>query len=240
MVTNLTWNEFCELYYPDAKECAQVNIAKQIKKLGGINRLVDTDYVADSAILAALEKTYTGFDAARGNKITAYLATIVHNEVVDILEKENKAAAKQCDIEDLKAAVQKMSDGPSEQTTAMLLKRLKQAIDKLSPSDQVILNHYLEDKSNYVTNASKALGVSDNYVRVRRSRIFEALPKLMEMTGTQYRQIAYEGDNFVFANQYMTSFECITVKSVEPKNPICPSLNTDRMATSLFIALLPF
>ncbi len=237
MVTDLTWNEFCELYYPGAKQCAQVNIAKQIRKLGGINRLVDTDYVADSAILAALEKTYSGFDAARGNKITAYLATIVHNEVVDILEKENKAAARQCDIEDLKSAVQKMSDGPSWQTSAMLLKRLKQAIDRLSPSDQVILNHYLEDKANYVTNASRVLGVSDNYVRVRRSRIFEALPKLMEMTGAQYRQLAYDDDSPVFAKQYTTSFECFIVKHTEPTNPICPSLDTGTMAASLLAIL---
>ena len=34
MMTNLTWNEFCELYYDSARSSAEVNLTKM---LGGKN-----------------------------------------------------------------------------------------------------------------------------------------------------------------------------------------------------------
>ena len=100
MMTDMTWNEFCELYYSIAKKDAEINLHKQIGKNGDTNKRVDRNYVIDAAVLAALEKTYTHFDASRGAKITTYLSRVVHNEVVDEFVRESKAAARQDDIDD--------------------------------------------------------------------------------------------------------------------------------------------
>ena len=86
MKTEWTWNEFCELYYDTAKKSAEINLQKQVRKLGGVDRRVDLDYVRDSAALTAMEKAYAHFDASRGAKITTFLSTLVHNEIVDQLE----------------------------------------------------------------------------------------------------------------------------------------------------------
>ena len=105
MKTEWTWNEFCELYYDTAKKSAEIYLQKQVRKLKGVDRRVDLDYVRDSAALTAMEKAYAHFDASRGAKITTFLSTLVHNEIVDQLEKESKAAAVQQDIDDVKTAV---------------------------------------------------------------------------------------------------------------------------------------
>ena len=109
MKTEWTWNEFCELYYDTAKKSAEIYLQKQVRKLGGVDRRVDLDYVRDSAALTAMEKAYAHFDASRGAKITTFLSTLVHNEIVDQLEKESKAAAVQRDIDDVKSAIKALA-----------------------------------------------------------------------------------------------------------------------------------
>ena len=154
MKTEWTWNEFCELYYDTAKKSAEINLQKQVRKLKGVDRRVDLDYVRDSAALTAMEKAYAHFDASRGAKITTFLSTLVHNEIVDQLEKESKAAAVQQDIDDVKTAVKALkalaneapSDTGSSDARAKLIPRLRAAIDKLSPGDQSIRNDDLGDK----------------------------------------------------------------------------------------------
>ena len=249
MKTEWTWNEFCELYYDTAKKSAEIYLQKQVRKLKGVDRRVDLDYVRDSAALTAMEKAYAHYDASRGARITTYLSTLVHNEVVDQLEKESKAAAVQRDIDDVKAAVKALkaladeapSDTGSSDARAKLIPRLRAAIDKLSPGDQIILNYYLEDKDTYVAKSVHALQVSENYVSVRRFRIFKLLPSLMEMTKADYQRFCYDYEGGAFAggnllNNDSVLFEmALTRRRISPVNPILPSLDPEIMAARLVV-----
>ena len=248
MMTEWTWNEFCELYFDTAKKSAEIYLQKQARKLGGLDRRVDLDYVRDSAALTAMEKAYAHFDASRGAKITTFLSTLVHNEIVDQLEKESKAAAAQRDIDDVKSAIKALalaeggsSDAGSAAARAKLIPRLRAAIDKLSPGDQIILNYYLEDKDTYVAKSVHALQVSENYVSVRRHRIFKLLPTLMEMTKADYQRFCYDYEGGAFAgggllNNDSVLFEMtLTRRRITPVNPIQPSLDSEIMAARLLL-----
>lgn len=249
MMTEWTWNEFCELYFDSAKKSAEIYLQKQARKLGGLDRRVDLDYVRDSAVLTAMEKAYAHYDASKGAKITTYLATLVHNEIVDLVEKESKAAAAQRDIDEVKTAIKALkaladeapSDTGSSDARAKLIPRLRAAIDKLSPSDQIILNYYLEDKSSYVAKSVQALQVSENYISVRRHRIFKLLPALMEMTKADYQRFCYDYEGGAFAggglmNNDSVLFEMtLTRRRITPVNPIQPSLDLEIMAARLLL-----
>ena len=249
MMTEWTWNEFCELYFDSAKKSAEIYLQKQARKLGGLDRRVDLDYVRDSAVLTAMEKAYAHYDASKGAKITTYLATLVHNEIVDLVEKESKAAAAQRDIDEVKTAIKALkaladeapSDTGSSDARAKLIPRLRAAIDKLSPSDQIILNYYLEDKSSYVAKSVQALQVSENYISVRRHRIFKLLPTLMEMTKADYQRFCYDYEGGAFAggglmNNDSVLFEMtLTRRRITPVNPIQPSLDLEIMAARLLL-----
>lgn len=248
MMTEWTWNEFCELYFDSAKKSAEIYLQKQARKLGGLDRRVDLDYVRDSAVLTAMEKAYAHYDASKGAKITTYLATLVHNEIVDLVEKESKAAAAQRDIDEVKTAIKALADeGLSDSGTAAarmkLIPRLRAAIEKLSPSDQIILNYYLEDKSSYVAKSVQALQVSENYISVRRHRIFKLLPTLMEMTKADYQRFCYDYEGGAFAggslmNNDSVLFEMtLTRRRITPVNPIQPSLDLEIMAARLVVEL---
>lgn len=250
MMTEWTWNEFCELYFDSAKKSAEIYLQKQARKLGGLDRRVDLDYVRDSAVLTAMEKAYAHYDASKGAKITTYLATLVHNEIVDLVEKESKAAAAQRDIDEVKTAIKALAladEGLSDSGTAAarmkLIPRLRAAIEKLSPSDQIILNYYLEDKSSYVAKSVQALQVSENYISVRRHRIFKLLPTLMEMTKADYRRFCYDYEGGAFAggslmNNDSVLFEMtLTRRRITPVNPIQPSLDLEIMAARLLLEL---
>jgi DNA-directed RNA polymerase specialized sigma24 family protein len=250
-MTEWTWNEFCELYFDSAKKSAEIYLQKQARKLGGLDRRVDLDYVRDSAVLTAMEKAYAHYDASKGAKITTYLATLVHNEIVDLVEKESKAAAAQRDIDEVKTAVKALkaladeapSDTGSSDARAKLIPRLRAAIEKLSPSDQIILNYYLEDKSSYVAKSVHALQVSENYISVRRHRIFKLLPTLMEMTKADYQRFCYDYEGGAFAggglmNNDSVLFEMtLTRRRITPVNPIQPSLDLEIMAARLVVEL---
>lgn len=245
MMTEWTWNEFCELYFDTAKKSAEIYLQKQARKLGGLDRRVDLDYVRDSAALTAMEKAYAHYDASKGAKITTYLSTLVHNEIVDLLEKESKAAAVQRDIDDVKSVIKALadeesSDAGSSEAVKKLIPRLQAAIDKLSPSDQVILNYYLEDKSSYVAKSVHALQVSENYISVRRHRIFKLLPALMEMTKADYKRFCYEYEGGAFAGAVLDNDTTLFQMTLSRRptviisvNPIEPSLDLELMALRL-------
>ena len=240
MMTDLNWTEFCELYYETAKKAAEVHLHSLLARKGQPNKHVDLGYVVDAAVLAALEKTYTHFDASRGAKISTYLSRIVHNAVVDEYVRESKAAAQQDDIEDLKIGIRAYSDDLSPEAKEKLIARMRTAIAKLSPSDQVILSFWLEDKSTYVARSAEALGTTESYIAVRRHRIFNALPRLMSMTREDY--LLYENSNAtVLASNIELHIESAeaypTVVSRTPRqNPIM-KVDVGRMAEKMFALL---
>lgn len=241
MMTDLTWNEFCELYFETARDYADIHISRMMRN-GTPNKHVDLAYVKDAAVLSALEKAYAYFDSKRGAKIKSFLSTLVHNEVVDELNKESKRTAAQRDvadvITDIRGIKEKLfaeDDDKSPDARVELIPRLRAAIEKLSPSDQVILNYYLEDKTSYIARSVEALNVSDNYVSVRRNRVLAMLPKLMEMTRGDYMQFCYEGDGALLCSEDLIQFNVVLNKNITVRrslkpNPIMPSLNLDVMA----------
>ena len=228
MMTDLSWNEFCELYYESAREYADIHLQRLRKKTGDFDKRVDLDYVKDAAVLSSLEKAYANFDSTRGAKITTYLSTLVHNEIVDEVAKETKNASVQQDIDDLKTAIREYGNDDSAEAREQLIPRLKAAIARLSPSDQVLLNYYLQDKSSYIAKSSEILGISESYVSVRRNRILKLLPKLMKMKRSDYLQYCYEYDGGALAGKAEGS----PVYRLRP-NPILPSLSLNDMAERL-------
>ena len=247
-MTDLTWNEFCELYFESARNYADIHIGRLLKK-GTPNKRVDLDYVKDAAVLSSLEKSYANYDSKRGARITTYLSTLVHNEIVDELDKESKRTAAQRDVADvitdirgIKKQLFAEDDDKSPDARVELIPRLRAAIEKLSLSDQVILNYYLEDKSSYIARSVEALNVSENYVSVRRNRLFSMLPKLMEMTRRDYMQFCYEGNGALLGSENYLQFNVvynndITVKRSLRPNPILPSLNLDVMTEKLVVQM---
>ena len=133
------------------------------------------------------------------------------------------------------------SETGSSDARAKLIPRLRAAIDKLSPGDQIILNYYLEDKDTYVAKSVHALQVSENYVSVRRFRIFRQLPALMEMTKADYQRFCYDYEGGAFAggnllNNDSVLFEmALTRRRISPVNPILPSLDPEIMAARLVV-----
>ncbi len=254
MMTDKTWEEFCELYFDEAKRLADIHIAKHCEKNGAPNKRVDLAYVKDAAVLAALEKTYAHFDNTRGANILTFLSRVVHNEVIDELTRQSNQAAKEQGIDDLKTTILSSADDFPRDNKQLIL-RLRAAIDKLSPSDQIILYNYLEDKKTYIARSVQQLGTTEGYVSLRRFQIFQRLPRLMEMTREQYlryQEEAYEArPGMVF--EMMVRSENMSCKRIEPGalssggfaaggsksvNPIQPSLDLDALALSLMKELL--
>ena len=248
MKTDLTWNEFCELYFETARDYADIHISHMMNNSTS-NKRVDLAYVKDAAVLSAMEKAYACFDSRRGATVKSFLSTLVHNEVVDELNKESKRTAAQRDVADvitnirgIKEKLFAEDDDKSPDARVELIPRLRAAIEKLSPSDQVILNYYLEDKSSYIARSVEALNVSENYVSVRRNRLFSMLPKLMEMTRRDYMQFCYEGDGALLCSEDLSQFnvvfnKIITVRRSLQPNPILPSLNLDVMTEKLVVQM---
>ena len=241
MMSNLDWNGFCEQYFDIAKRYARIHLQRMKERHGEYDRRVDEDYVMDAAVLAALEKTYALFDSSRGARITTYLSTLVHNELVDEIRKETKHAAVQEDLDDVKAYVRTLSasgpEGPSADALEQLIPLLKSAIERLSPSDQVILNYYLEDKSSYISKSTETLHVERNYVSLRCHRIMKLLPKLMGMSRNDFLDYCDEHESTVFARNIPSGITVTyDLSSVVPSpvtNMILPSLDAFTLAVKL-------
>ena len=189
MGNDITWEEFCNLYYDTAKEYARINMAKQKKLLGGLDRHVDEDYVIDDTVLSSLEKTYASYTSSRGAKVTTLLSRIVHNQLIDILESENKRGARKDELEVVERTLgEHLRAEALEVPREDLVARLMEAVSRLSPSDQVIIECYLSDRKTFVDEASGILDVSKNYVSVRKNRILLQLRSLMDTTESQYQE----------------------------------------------------
>lgn len=232
MVNDMTWEEFCSLYYESAVKAAGIHLEKLRSRLGGWDPRVDESYVVDSSVLSALEKTFSRYDPLRGCRIATYLSSIVHNDLVDNLEREVKEAAMKASMPEARRCdtVEDVASVLPQKVIDHLMDRLRSAISLLSPSDQVILKFYIDDASTYVERSVELLGVSENCVRVRRSRIFGRLPRLMGVTAEEYREM----------------FECSVLAGRGVKkgvvrtetNPIWPDLDLDDMARALCARML--
>ena len=246
MTNNLTYEDFVNLYYGYARDRANLHLANIRKRNGDFDKNIDLDYVADAATLTTMVTVFEKYDATRGASIKTFINTIVHNEVVNELEKESKGAAKKADFDDLKQTIKEMERDDSAEARRSLIPKMMEVIAQLSPDDQVILNFYLEDKSSYIEKSAEKLNISKNYVSVRRDRIFARLRELMDMTRQQYdAYLASYSPSGPFASvlirgqerrqshtlQYMT-------RKMDRTNPIMPSLTVSDLANKLVAELL--
>lgn len=88
MVTDMTWQEFSSLYYKQVVEMAHKYLHKMKSQSGFWDRRIDEDILCENAAIDALESGYNKFDSDRGKTHIEYMSRIIHNNVVDELEKE--------------------------------------------------------------------------------------------------------------------------------------------------------
>lgn len=93
MKIDLDYSSFCDIYYQDAEEVADITIAEHIKKHGQLNPYIDVDVVKDLGISYGLEKVYNTYDVDHESKagVKTFLSTVVHNCVLTELGKESTA-----------------------------------------------------------------------------------------------------------------------------------------------------
>ena len=97
MKIDLDYSSFCDIYYKDAEEVADITIAEHIKKHGQLNPYIDVDVVKDLGISYGLEKvclsqSYSSIDEAGVERIVArihcnYLGSLVGDVRVVSLDK---------------------------------------------------------------------------------------------------------------------------------------------------------
>ena len=242
MTNNLTYEDFVNLYYGYARDCANIHLANIRKKSGDFDKNIDLEYIASAAIVTTMVKAFEKYDASRGASIKTFINTVVHNEVLNELEKETKGAAKKAGLDDLKQTIRDMEQDDSKEARMSLIPKMMEVVSKLSPDDQVILNFYLEDKSSYIEKSAEKLNISRNYVSVRRDRIFARLRDLMNMTKLQYSEYVA---NYSPSRTVTTSFirglvnRCAPIMQYkERSNPIMPSLSIPELAEKLVAQLL--
>lgn len=247
MEGNMTWEEFCNLYYDTAKDYARIALAKQKKLLGELDRHVDEDYVVDETVLSSLEKTYSTYTSSRGARVTTLLSRIVHNQLIDILETENKRGARKNDLENIERTLGEFLQAEALEIPRVdLVAKLMEAVSRLSPSDQVIIECYLHDRKTFVAEASGILDISENYVSVRKNRILSQLRTLMGTTLAEYNswKAAETVSEPVHASMHSYTLSDVSVsynrmfredniKPAHPANPINPSLSVAWIAEAI-------
>lgn len=237
----MTFSDFCNLYYDVAKEMAKKDMNKAKGRLGAIDIHVDEDYVIDEVVLIALEKTCRSFEASRGKDVTCLLSRIVHNELVDALEKENKAARKKSAIENVELRIKDFISSQTEsQGRDVIFDKLYEAISKLSESDRIIIENYLDDRRTYVAQSAKELCISENNVCVRKNRILERLYEhLKDFKKTFYREEEAETINLRQMPIYFSNSSILEQPNRMTEFKVCESrLSNSLEITSLTIKFL--
>lgn len=201
MVTDMTWQEFSSLYYKQVVEMAHKYLHKMKSQSGFWDRRIDEDILCENAAIDALESGYNKFDSDRGKTHIEYMSRIIHNNVVDELEKEQKSLSMLGDLSDsdeayytFKGIVPRIPEMDMDK----LKKCLYEAIKQLSPIDQCILGCFLANPKTFVAESMKKLNVSANTISVRKKRALEQLPTLMKMNKTDYHDMHTGGFGFGF------------------------------------------
>lgn len=205
MKIDLDYSSFCNIYYKDAEEVADITIAEHIKKHGQLNPYIDVDVVKDLGISYGLEKVYNTYDVDHESKagVKTFLSTVVHNCVLTELGKEStavgakKRTGKSMDsmlvaatIEGNYTSLESFSEtfrtpGRFKQKEDLIAEMLD-CLKKLNGVDQVILGCWmLYPKGEYTDMAIEELGWDNNkrtrnVVNVRCNRAIAMLGNMME------------------------------------------------------------
>ena len=94
MITDMTYEVFCNRWYEEAHRFADITIAKWRASLQTpVSPSFDLDEVRSVAVSESLDKTYNTFDPDNesGASVKTYLSGIVHNTILSELKKANTA-----------------------------------------------------------------------------------------------------------------------------------------------------
>jgi RNA polymerase sigma-70 factor (ECF subfamily) len=123
-------------------------------------------------ILINLWKSYPSF---RGDsKFSTWMYRVSLNVAIQRLRKTNK---KKEDVT-LPIDFDEIANPPEESLPGNELQMMHTAINKLSDVEKAIVMLYLEEKGN--EEIAEIMGISQNYVRVKMTRIREKLKKMIE------------------------------------------------------------
>lgn len=232
----ISWQEFCSLYYDQAIASAQYHLAKIKGSSSHWDERIDEEVIKVDAVMEALQKAFAKYDPTRGASLVTFLSRLVHNELVDELEREQRSLASAHGISARQEAEYSLNDMlPRIPDAAMenLKERLRNAILKLSPIDQSILGFFLEDPHTFIQRSVEALNVSSNFVSVHKNRALSRLPALMGITTQDYFDL-YEDHTYAGAKSRKAARPGI----VSHRNPVCPQFDLDATVNKLHEAIM--
>lgn len=193
---DISFESFCNRYYPDAMKAAEITVAKVKDKL---NSGYDYRLAMDIGVSFSLEQAYNEYDPEKKATLRTYLSKIVHNSVISELKKQKRLIDKEgASIEPMVGSL--MGPYVSEfKNTGDILKgkegvigQMLDLIEQLSPVDRTIMKCFLKDSSNYAELALGQLGWSEDkkgavYVRFNRAK--KHLAMLMGGEKPDYRDM---------------------------------------------------
>ncbi len=96
MNIDMDYRTFCELYFLEAEEVADITIDKHVSEHGPIDPKIDVDLVKDLGVSYALDKVFETYDVDNKNKasIKTFLSVVVRNTVLNELSKARTEAKK--------------------------------------------------------------------------------------------------------------------------------------------------
>lgn len=209
MNLSIDYKTFCELYYRDAMQVADITIANHIKKYGQPSRAIDLDLVKALGVSYGLEKVFIKYDIGHEShaQVTTYLSRVVHNCVLTELGKESTASgAGKRSGESAETVMDRGKGGPDSpgefrdyirsvhkyEKKEELIADMLACMKKLNVVDQVILHCWMVySKGEYTAMAIGELGWEDNantrnVIQARRNIAIKKLGEMMDDHREEY------------------------------------------------------
>ena len=226
MDLQISYDEFVRRYFEIAMQYADIEIAKHVKKHGPLNRYIDADDVKSQAVTNSLNSVYMNYDPEneKGASITTYMRKIVHNDVITELKKastqvkrnhpelnKRKLSAYELPkysqitpgvmpkgLDNIKREAHGYMEASGiHERKEEALKLMLRCLTKLSYEEQVIVNCWMSEDTNYVRKALEVLGIEETtrsagMIRRKLDLAKRKLQKLMGGVKPDYRDISID------------------------------------------------
>lgn len=223
MPINITYREFCSLYYADAVTALNNIVKDYIKAHGSINRHIDLGLVKQLTLTYSLERVYQKYDVEREGaaSVKTFLNKVMYNCFLTELQKQwtevkrnhpelvkvKDKVRDQIKYKGIMTGVRGAGDDgvkwePHTYASASdvyerkedVINKLMECIQKLNPTDQIILDCWMNEKRNYVDKALERLGLditkqSQGMIRRRLDLAKAKLAKMMGGAKPDYRDV---------------------------------------------------
>ena len=204
MNIDMDYRTFCELYFLEAEEVADITIDKHVSEHGPIDPKIDVDLVKDLGVSYALDKVFETYDVDNKNRasIKTFLSVVVRNKVLNELSKARTEAKKKRRSDDPAGDLYIEGSFRANEDSYGLLDALKvkgkfekkeeliaamhSCMAKMNPVDVAIIKIWSNyPRFEYTAAALDELGWEDtprtrNMVQVRCSKAIDSLGKRME------------------------------------------------------------